>query len=278
MTGTLRVVALMAVMLARSPDARSAPRQSTAVLLSDSVRVVAVLADPVDPGRYTFDVIVSRGSRRFTVETVVVADTYALAVAQLRRTTGWKDHYLFVREDGEGNRWKTMAEQVFELRNGQLISLGRMLATNDERLATSWRHGWFYDVYDDLEEDGYLCHACSPRVWLRLREQDGRLVPDLDATWAESADEYAEDDSLARATRHPGAGDWAPVIDPRIDRAVMARYCGRTAELSRIVAEAQSLLPPKEFARFRRELAKVRPGALPYGSEPMTPDAMPSGR
>jgi hypothetical protein len=263
---------------AAAPDAAPAADPGSPIrVLERPVRVVALPSPPVAADYpLTFRLALEHGAECCTLETTIripdAPTTVANAVRRLRRTIGWRHGYLFVRtECGGGNAWKCMSESVFRVRNGRLVGLGT-LATRSvaEGIATSWRNGMFWDADTDLEINELTSHGGAPWFELRLRERDGRLVADIDSTWAANAREYAARDSASLANaKPPGAQEtWDSVISPRLGNAAVARYCGRANLLAAILAEARGVLPADRFATFQAVIARIEPGALPRSSAP----------
>jgi hypothetical protein len=247
------------------------------VILERPVRVVA-LPSPREAPDYplTFQLSLEHGAERCTLQTMLVLprgnSTLAAATTRLRRTIGWRHGYLFVRtECGGGNAWKCASEAVFGLRNGHLAGLGTLAArSRSTGIGTSWRNGLFRDAQTDLEINELTSHAGAPWFELRLRERDGRLVADVDSTWAANTREFAAREAAARENaKPPGENEtWDSVISPRLGNAALAKYCGRTGLLAAIMAEAHGVLPPDRFATFSEVIAGIEPGALPRSSAP----------
>ena len=240
------------------------------VLLDKPVRVVA-RPRPMDATGSThgFDLDVIHGRERYALETVVLTENADHAIDVVRRTTGWKRGYLFLRSDcGGGNAWKCSNETVFALRHGRLVALGTLAAGDDHAFGGCLGDSVFHDFDGDFEITDLTSHAGAPAFAVTLRERDGRLVGDPDRTWAENAATFASNDSVARANTQPDGRQWEMVLSPRFENAVIAKYCGRDRELAATLTEARRVLPAGILARLEAELAKVVPGALPRTSRP----------
>jgi hypothetical protein len=258
------------------PDsARNRSALPPVVLLEKPVRVVArPLELEHDGGPFVFRLSVEHGEQRFDLETRLVlgaGDRLPEAVAALRRTTGWKDGYLFVRtECGGGTRWKCATESVFMLRAGRLVALGSLLAGEERELATSWRGGAFHDIDADFEGYGLTKQVGAPRFDVLLHEREGRLVADTDSTWILNATQFADYESVAKANKQPEVTgyrqSWVFAYSPRLCNAVLAKYCGRAATLDSTLMEARAVLPAEILKSFDELLAKVETGALPRTS------------
>lgn len=278
MTRAWLAAALLAALAAAPVRASEFPpgavEHAPEVLLEAPVRVVARVAN-LSPEIYVARLDVSRGARRFELRTVVqLADPdtgYAVALARLRESMGWKDRYFFVATHcGPGNIWKCASEAVFTLAKGELVGLGRLAVWGDDAFGTSYANGAFRDLDSDLEINDLLSHAASPRIDVVLREQDGTLVGDSAATWTLNAEQFALNDSLAKVRTEPDIVGyrrvWELVITPRLENAMLAKFCGRTATLDAIVAEAKRVLPAEAMAQFVPLLGRVTPLALPARS------------
>ena len=246
------------------------------VVLDHPVQVTAYV-DPADStdSRYSFDFEIEHGAERCSLATSIILGrnaTVATALEALRRTIGWRDDYLFVRtECGGGNAWKCVSESVFRLRDDHLVGLGTLLAQYEpEELGSCWHGGRFSDIDADFEGNELTSHAGAPWLSLSLREQEGRLVADVDSTWSLNAHEFAWRDSVAHEhSKPPGEHEsWELVLSPRLGNAVLAKYCGRTRQLAAILAEARRVLPGDIMDDFKDLLEEVEPGALPHSSAP----------
>jgi len=250
---------------ARRAAGRRAP--APAVVLLDSIaRVTARPRSRAGEFPQVFDVRVTRGADRYAFTTAVLEDSLPRALAALRRTTGWKRGYLFVRGDcGTGGLWKCRSEVVFLPRGSRLVALATLPARGDT-VGTSLRDTLFRDLHADFEANALTTHAGAPGFTVLLRDAGGRLRADTALTWAWNARKFERNDSLARATAAFDSTDWDAAVTPRFENALLAKYCGRAAELAAVVGEARRVLPPAVFALLESELAKLEPGALPRAS------------
>ena len=206
------------------------------------------------------------------------AASWDSAVAALRRTTGPRGRYFFVRtECGGGNAWKCASESVFMLHDGGLVALGTLATWPEGGVGSSWTGHGFRDYDADLEINGATSHAGAPGFEIELRERDGRLVGDTGATWRALRKRWRRNELDAKThAKSPGEnGTWDSVIAPRLANAAIARWCGRVPEASRIEAEAQTVLPAERFGAFEAALSRIVPGALPTSSAPARIEAHP---
>ena len=267
----------LVTLLVAPPSAGAPASRAATVILDRPVRVVAY-AEPTRPPTWpvhTFTLRISRGADCIEGTTMIREPDpvrFEDAPAKLRRSIGWKDRFLFVREEcGGGNMWRRVVEDVFELRDGKLVSLGALGARGSAGIGTCYAAGRFRDVYDDLEINPATSHAGSPGFPIVSQEHDGRLVVDADRTWQANLATFRRNRAVARKQRVPDPtdprtedqGKWENVVSPRLANAAIAKYCGRSAALSATLHEAESILPAKVLARFRAALAKVIPRRFP---------------
>jgi hypothetical protein len=247
------------------------------VILDRPVRVVAY-AEPTRPPATpirAFRLRIGRGADCFEARTLIHDPGPTRgenAITVLRRSIGWKDGFLFVRQEcGGGNMWRCNVEDVFELRRGRLVPLGALAARAPAGIGTCREHGRFLDVYDDLEINPVTSHAGAPAFQIVARAQDGRLVVDPAETWDLDLGGFRSRQALAEALKRPAPEDprtdaegrWEGVVSPRLANAALARYCDRAEELNATLREAEAVLPPPVLARFRKALEVVEPGRLP---------------
>ncbi|HEX5464823.1 MAG TPA: hypothetical protein VFW88_08925 [Burkholderiales bacterium] len=241
-------------------------------ILAQPVKVVAQSdSKPGDPARFfPFALTVSHGGRSFTFRTllIAVADRHQ-ALAVLRQTIGWKDGYLFVRQEcGGGNRWRCDVDQVFALRDGRLIHIGEQLGGRREQGPGAFFHdGYFTDVYDRFESNDLTSHAGAPSFTIYIKENNGSFVVDLTRTWAGNRDAFKRDrNEIPRVAQNHE-------MDPRtraetlasllLHNAILARYCLKPHLLAQTMWNAADMLPPGKQKIFKRIVGGVLPGQLP---------------
>jgi hypothetical protein len=241
-------------------------------ILERPVKVVAQPdSKPGDPARFfPFTLTVSYGGRSFMFGTLLIAVADRdQALAMLRRTIGWKDGYLFVRQEcGGGNMWRCDVDQVFAVRDGRLIHIGEQLGGRRDQGPGAWfREGYFTDVYDRFESNDLTSHAGAPSFTVYMKEKHGTFVVDLTRTWAGNRNAFKRDrDEIPRVARNQE-------MDPRaraetlasllLHNALLERYCLKPRLLVRTMRNAARLLPPGKEKVFKDIVDRVLPGQLP---------------
>jgi hypothetical protein len=192
-------------------------------------------------------------------------------IPSLRKIIGWREGYLFVRTDPGGNAWRNYCDQVFVLHNGQLVHLGKVAVSFQEKeiLGPSYRHGRFFDVFDGLEFNAYTCHASAPRFATVLQNQDGFTVL-TNEVWQINQPTFRHHlrmlSRLAPDFRtHADINEGYDVRAPLLWNATLAWYCSRRAEFQRTIYIAQAIGCPIDW--LKHCLASVRPGQLPLDDQ-----------
>jgi len=265
---------LLAAVIAVGPACAARGAGAPPVLLqSKPFRVEATFEDSGGLPWFMAEITVSGGGRSYVLPTAIRADSggSAAALGELRRSMGWKDDFFFVRTScGPGNAWKCVNEAVFESGDNGPVGLGRLSARAGEGYATCRVNGAFLDFDADFEINDLTSHAGAPGFDVVLLGKDGRLVGDPGATWARNERRFAANDSLAHAHVGPqssgGREFWEPAITPRLENALIAKWCGRESLADSVVAEARGVLPGEIGAAFAKLVATVEPGALPRTS------------
>jgi hypothetical protein len=241
-------------------------------LLTQPVKVVAQSdSKPGDPARFfPFTLTVSHDRCLFTFKTLLIAVANRdQALVVLRRTIGWKDGYLFVRQEcGGGNMWRCNVDQVFALRNGRLLHIGEQLGgRRDLGVGALFRDGYFTDVYDRFESNALTSHAGAPSFTIYMKEKNGAFVVDLTRTWTRNREAFKRDrDEIPRVARNRG-------MDPRaraemlasllLHNTLLERYCLKPRRLAGTMHDAARLLSPEKLMLFRRIVDSVLPGQMP---------------
>lgn len=264
------------VSVAAGPPA-PAPARQPIVLVEQPIRVEAQIAKDRS-GFWLCALDVGREKRHYELRTVVrpepAEDTIDGVVALLRRSMGWKDRYFFVTTScGPGNAWKCESEAAFTLVGGRLVGLGSLAAREGSGFGTCYHDGTFLDLDTEFEGNDLTSHAGAPRIDVVLHERGGLLVGDADSSWALNAGQFAVNDSIARANTQPEVSGyrriWEFALTPRLENAMLAKYCGRTAVLDSILAESRRVLPAEAMGPFQEMMSRVEPAALPRRSRLM---------
>ena len=262
----------------------------TSTLLETPARITAETgAGPkADTGSAatTIRLVVNQGTHEFRL-TVLQRGDAAAALASQKARTGWKDGFLFIRDDcldtNEITRgWRCAVDQVFtfvDSREGKrLVHLGDVFAGDDclqeAKLACALYQGTFTDIYDALENNPLVSHAESPELLLEIHVDSGQFVVDLDATWGRNQERFTAGERCLAATEAVRAAFCVEGIAPRrayLFNAALATYTRRVDHLMRTRAFARSALcagnSEAECSDALRlsalMLAGIRPGEKP---------------
>ena len=243
-------------------------QEEVTVFADGSVQVTAKLRKEFDRS-FNIELLVQSAQERFALETNIIAvANFKEAFEVQKRHTYRRDGYLFVRiECGGGNVWRGDRNVVFSLRSGRLQRLGEVAAGERDSFKKSRRDGFFYDIYDKFEDNRMTDHASAPIFELVLYEQDRRLKADLPRTWlhnqsvfkkkAAKIDAVMGDKSLKTSTRDR----ILPALI--ISNAVIAKYCEKKEEASKLNELAAAYLNEEGQELFRQILDDVKPGEYP---------------
>lgn len=207
----------------------------------------------------------------------------AAALARQRKTSGWKDGYLFVRDDCRGgNAWRCVVDHVFtfvEHKDGRrLVYVGEVQAgddcLDDAGFGCALYQGEFTDVYDRAEYNPASSHADAPAPLLAMRVRSGEFVVDLDETWGRNQERFrAGERCLAAPTsgRESECVDGITPLRAYLFNALLAAYTRRADTLKEIQTHARDALcadvnEERCGERLRgavKLLAAVKPGERP---------------
>ena len=267
-----KVLRLLSIMLLGAAAPAIAAPAADVTILSQPVAVTARPdSQPGDPREFfPFTLTVSRGAGTFTYKTIIVAvPSQEEAIEVLKRTIGWKDGYLFVRQEcGGGNMWRCDVDQIFALRSDRLVRIGEEAGgSRSQGPGAFFRGGYFVDMYDRLETNDLTTHAGAPSFAIYMKERNGALVVDLARTWKEGRAAYKKNRKEITVVGRD------PALDPRaraetlasllLHNAALARYCQRSAEFDETMRDARSLLPSARWETFAALVQRITPGELP---------------
>ncbi|MEO8103861.1 MAG: hypothetical protein ABI790_15165 [Betaproteobacteria bacterium] len=231
------------------------------VLLDAPVRITAATrgghASDSASASTSLDLVIRHGSHEFHL-TVAQRGNAAEALATQRLRTGWKDGYLFVRDDclgaNAGDRaWRCVVDQVFtfvDSREGKrLVHLGEVAAGDDcieeARFGCALYQKTFTDIYDALETNPLTGRAEAPALLLEIQETNGQLVVDLDETWGRNQERFTAGERCLAASAADRDSRCTEGITPRrayLFNTALATYTRRTDHLMRIRAFARAAL------------------------------------
>lgn len=229
---------------------------------------VMVTMAPLKDDCHDFELKVRYRQTVFPLRTFIVGvNNCQEALAVQKKHTRWKEPYLFVRSEcGGGNAWRCDRDAIFAARSGQLVQLGEVYAGSRNISYQSYRNGYFWDVYDKLENNALTGHATAPFFWIALDEEGGHLKANLPRTWENNAGRYtanrAKIDAIIREK-----GDKSSRIrrlsELILSNAVLAAYCGRDKKVVEMKKIAKNHLPQESFKLFLDMLENVSPAEYP---------------
>ena len=211
----------------------------------------------------------------------------AEAVARQKTVTGFKDGFLFIRDDcladnPEKKSWRCVLDKVFawaESSTGRrLIYVGDVHAGEEceagMKVGCAHYDGHFTDIYDLLENNALTAAATAPAIFIEMTIKSGEFVVDLEDTWGRNQERYKAGAQCLAAAPELRATHCIDGLTPRrayMFNAALAAYTKRESELDRTRAFARSALcenvPEAECSDTLRAsaliLARVTPGAKP---------------
>ena len=241
-------------------------------ILSGKVNVQANLFTyegwDVNESPYDFEILVTYGKKHFKISSIIIGvKNIDEAVSRIKESTGWKDNYLFVpSECGGGNAWRCNTEHVFAIRQVQLVRIGETIS-DDGKPGSSYKNGFFYDVYDRLEVNSLTSHVDSPIIDIVMKEMGDRFIVDLERTWHENLDKYKRNleeirrVKISRGKKQSSIEEF--LIAPVLFNAALAKYCRHQKEFEDSFQEAKTSFGEYKFRIFENILARVVPGEVP---------------
>ena len=209
----------------------------------------------------TFNLAINQGTHEFRFA-VLQHGNAADALAAQKARTGWKDGYLFIRDDclnsSETKRvLRCVVDQVFtfvDSRDGKrLVHLGEVAAGEDcideLRIGCALYQGVFTDIYDTLEKNVFVGRADAPAPLLEMRVVSGEWVVDLVDTWGRNQERYGAGERCLAAKPSERAVHCIEGITPRrayLFNSTLATYTQRVEDLDRIRGFARSALCEKD--------------------------------
>lgn len=238
--------------------ATSTVMAETAVLLETPVKIAVEPTLKSDaPPTSALNLAINQGSHEFRL-TVLQRGNESAALSAQKARTGWKDGYLFVRDDCLGtnddkSKWRCVVDQVFtfvDSRDGKrLVHLGEVAAGEDcideLRIGCALYQGVFTDIYDALEKNAFISRADAPAPMLEMRVVSGEWVVDLVDTWGRNQERYGAGERCLAAKPSERAVHCIEGITPRrayLFNSTLATYTKRDEQLDRIRGFARSAL------------------------------------
>ncbi|MEQ1516507.1 MAG: hypothetical protein ABL931_08480 [Usitatibacteraceae bacterium] len=229
-------------------------------LLDGPVRVVALAKAGAAPGTTTLEISVQHGPSGFKLN-VSQRGSVPEALAAQKSTSGWKDGYLFIRDDCLAADavvavWRCVVDHVFTLTQdasgkpgARLIYVGDVF-TGDEciesvRVGCSLYKGAFTDIYDRLETNPLLPRQESPALIIETSVTGGMFQVDLEETWKANQERFLAGMKCLAAGPLAQKELCAEGIHPRrayLFNAALATYTRQAEALARTRVYARTAL------------------------------------
>ena len=250
-------------------------RNGAPIPLVDRPFKISLVADASDGADITTAMLlIDGGVQRYCVETTLSIDpsdppTRADALTREgRRHITWLSPYLLVRSDESTRQEVVNKTWIFKAANGTLVRLGAI--GGDVVEESSGRFQSLYNKAPVWRAQAFGCMACNPRVHLVIDDRDGKLVANAEATWRlnekERRDNYEYVNSQIRSGLPPVDEDVPTrsfVLRAFIENAVVAKYCGRTVEMDRLIALVNTHLDQASQSALTQALRGVVPLEIP---------------
>jgi hypothetical protein len=211
----------------------------------------------------------------------------AEAIARQKASTGFKDGFLFIRDDclagnPEKKSWRCVLDKVFAWAESsagkRLIYVGDVHAGEEceagAKVGCAHYDGHFTDIYDLMETNALASAAAAPAIYIEMTIKSGEFAVDLDDTWGRNQERYKAGALCLAAAPEARAMHCIDGLTPRrayMFNAALAAYTKRESELDRTRMHARSALcdnvPEAECSDTLRAsaliLARITPGAKP---------------
>ena len=255
----MKLSAFFCAVLLVAANAVAAP----VVLLTSPVRVVAEPMIGNATGKLQLALSVQHGENEFVVN-VLQRGSATEAVAAQKATSGWKDGYLFIRDncmsDEDPAAWRCVIDHVFTFVDDakatsgkRLIYVGDVFAGEEciesARVGCALYKGTFTDIYDRLETNVLLSRAESPALLIETTVQSGAFTVDLEETWKANQERYLAGMKCLQAKPDVQKESCIDGINPRrayLFNTALATYTRQDAQLARMRTFARAALCKSE--------------------------------
>ncbi len=234
------------------------------VFLESPVRVVAETLPGAAANTTKLVLTVQHGSGTFLLN-VTQRGSATEALSAQKTASGWKDDYLFIRDDclndpNAVNAWRCVVDHVFMIAEdarsksgGRLIYVGEVFAGEEcidaPRIGCALYKGTFSDIYDWLEDNAQLPRAESPAVLIESTVQGGVFTVDLEDTWKANQERFLSGARCLQAKPELQKERCIEGITPKrayFFNTVLATYTRRDEHLMRTRAFARAALCERE--------------------------------
>ena len=256
----MKVHALLIAAMLFACTATAAP----IVLLDSPIRVVADASPGAVVGTTKLVLTIQHSTGVFLLN-VAQRGTATEALAAQKTASGWKDDYLFIRDDclndpGAISVWRCVVDHVFMVAEdakskagGRLIYVGDVFAGEEcidaPRVGCALYKGTFSDIYDWLEDNAQMPRAESPAVLIESTVQGGIFTVDLEDTWKANQERFLAGARCLQAKPELQKERCIEGITPRrayFFNTVLATYTRHDEHLARTRAFARAVLCERE--------------------------------
>lgn len=241
-------------------------QEATSVTLDFTPVVVTATRNRSDDSA---TIVVSQGNHQFEYHTDVIGSDALPWVARVRQGVGWKGAYLFVMNENNGRLTRSATDAVLKLQDGRLVEVGTIARSHQARaepLGPGYDGGCFHDRIDKFEGDVANFGTMNIGWEIVLREENGRFVTDLDATWKANAQRLKTntDEGAAILKR----GEKGRPAQKRLfgsfgENALVAMYCGRLQDAAQWMQRARQVLEPDALHQLETMARDLTPGEIP---------------
>jgi hypothetical protein len=229
------------------------------VLLTSPVRVVADVSGTSAANTTKLDISVQHDNNEFVLQ-VMQRGQPAAALSAQKAASGWKDGYLFIRDDCLGEEpttaWRCVVDHVFTLAEDtkdksrtRLIYVGDVFAGEEcieaARVGCALYKGVFADIYDRLESNALAARAEAPALLIESTVQGGIFAVDLEETWKANQERYLAGAKCLQAKRETQTERCTDGITPRrayLFNTALATYTRQDEQLARTRGFARAAL------------------------------------
>lgn len=230
------------------------------VLLESPVRVTAETSSGAGRNKTALALAIQQGTSEFTLS-VSQRGNAGDALAAQKATSGWKEGYLFIRDDcladdPAATVWRCVVDHVFALTEtekstpgARLIYIGSVFVGEEcietRRIGCALYKGVFTDIYDRLENNALTPRADAPALLIESTVRSGVFQVDLEETWKANQERFIAGSKCLAATQEMQKERCAEGITPRgayLFNATLATYVRQDEPLARTRAFARVAL------------------------------------
>ena len=259
---------------------------ATSVLLDAPVRVTAETSSGAGPNKTALALTIRHGTSEFTLS-VSQRGNAGDALAAQKSTSGWKEGYLFIRDDcladdPAATVWRCVVDHVFALAEiekstsgARLIYVGSVFAGEEciesKQIGCALYKGVFTDIYDRLESNALTPRTEAPALLIESTVRGGVFQVDLIETWKANQERFIAGGKCLAATQEMQKERCVEGITPRgayLFNAALATYARQDEPLARTRAFARAALCESARAKLSESecSAALRASALMMSS------------